>query len=54
MWGDGDRICPLAATGRRTHELVKGSRLVVVNGGPHGVNWTHADDVNRALLEFLK
>jgi hypothetical protein len=25
----------------------------VVPGGPHGLTWTHADAVNRALLEFL-
>jgi pimeloyl-ACP methyl ester carboxylesterase len=51
--GDADRILPLAATGTRTHEVVKGSRLVAVEGGPHGLNWTHADTVNRALLNFL-
>lgn len=51
--GDADRILPLAATGTRTHELVKGSRLVVVEGGPHGLTWTHAEKVNRALLNFL-
>jgi non-heme chloroperoxidase len=51
--GDADRILPLAATGKRTNELVKGSRLVVVEGGPHGLNWTHAETVNRALLDFL-
>jgi non-heme chloroperoxidase len=52
--GDDDRILPLAATGRRTHEAVKGSRLVVVKGGPHGLNWTHAEEVNRELLAFLQ
>ena len=52
--GDDDRILPLAATGKRTHEAVKGSRLVVVKGGPHGLNWTHAEEVNRELLAFLK
>jgi non-heme chloroperoxidase len=52
--GDTDRILPLAATGTRTHELVKGSQLVVVQGGPHGLNWTHAEEVNRALLGFLR
>jgi non-heme chloroperoxidase len=51
--GDVDRILPLAASGKRTHELVKGSRLVVVEGGPHGLNWTHAEEVNHALLGFL-
>jgi len=51
--GDADRILPLAATGKRTAELVKGSRLVVVPGGPHGLNWTHAQEINRELLDFL-
>lgn len=51
--GDADRILPIDSTGKRTHELVKGSRLVVVEGGPHGLNWTHADQVNRELLDFL-
>ncbi len=51
--GDDDRIVPLAASGQRTHELVKGSRLVVVKGAPHGLNWTHAKEMNRELLDFL-
>lgn len=51
--GDADRILPLTATGERTPGFVKGSRLVVVPGGPHGLNWTHAGDVNRELLSFL-
>lgn len=52
--GDADRIVPFAASGKRTHELVRGSRLVVVEGGPHGITWTHAGRVNRELLDFLK
>lgn len=51
--GDADRILPIDATGKRTHELVKGSRLLVIEGGPHGLNWTHAEQVNRELLDFL-
>jgi non-heme chloroperoxidase len=51
--GDSDRIVPFAASGKRTHELIEGSRLVVVEGGPHGLNWTHAAELNRALLDFL-
>jgi len=51
--GDDDRILPLAVTGKRTQESVKGSRLVVIKGGPHGLNWTHAEEVNRELLAFL-
>ncbi|HWN81418.1 MAG TPA: alpha/beta hydrolase, partial [Candidatus Udaeobacter sp.] len=51
--GDSDRIVPLAVSGQRTHALIQGSQLVVIEGGPHGLNWTHAEEVNRALLEFL-
>jgi pimeloyl-ACP methyl ester carboxylesterase len=51
--GDSDRILPLSATGKRTPEFVKGSKMVVVEGGPHGLNWTHAEQVNRELLNFL-
>ena len=51
--GDADGIVPLAASGKRTPEFVKDSRLVVVKGGPHGLNWTHAEEVNRELVSFL-
>ncbi|HEY7041185.1 MAG TPA: alpha/beta hydrolase [Methylomirabilota bacterium] len=51
--GDADRIVPIEASGRPSHELVRGSRLVVVEGGSHGLLWTHADTVNHELVEFL-
>ena len=51
--GDSDRIVPLEVSGRRTHQAVKGSRLVVLKDAPHGLNWTHAEELNAALLEFL-
>jgi non-heme chloroperoxidase len=52
--GDDDRIVPLAAAGQRTAKLVEGAKLVVIKGGPHCVTWTHADEVNAALLAFLE
>jgi pimeloyl-ACP methyl ester carboxylesterase len=52
--GDADRILPFASTGKRTPEFVKGSKLVVVQGGPHGCNWTHASHVNQVLLDFVQ
>jgi non-heme chloroperoxidase len=51
--GDSDRILPIAASGRRTAQLIKGAQLVVVKDGPHCITWTHAEEVNRELLEFL-
>jgi pimeloyl-ACP methyl ester carboxylesterase len=51
--GDADRILPIEATGIRTHQAVRGSHLVVVGGAPHGLLWTHAENVNHELLQFL-
>jgi non-heme chloroperoxidase len=52
--GDADRVLPFSSSGKRIPEFVKGSRLAVIAGAPHGLNWTHAEEVNRELVEFLK
>ncbi len=51
--GDADRIVPIDASGARTAKLVKGARLVIVKDGPHCIGWTHAEEVNSALVDFL-
>jgi non-heme chloroperoxidase len=33
--------------------LIKEMELVVIADGPHAISWTHADQVNDALLRFL-
>jgi non-heme chloroperoxidase len=53
LQGDADRILPIAATGLRTAKLIKGARMVVVKDGPHCITWTHAEEVNSELLNFL-
>ena len=52
--GDADRILPITASGLRTAKLIKGARLSVVKDGPHCITWTHAEQVNGELLEFLR
>lgn len=52
--GDADGIVPLEGSGQRTHEAIPGSKLVVIEGGPHGLNVSHADEFNEALIDFLK
>ncbi len=51
--GDADQVLPLDKTGRRLPGLVNDLQLVVIEGGPHAIPWTHADQVNMALLSFL-
>ena len=52
--GSADQIVPIDASGKRTAALIPGAQLHVVENGPHGLNWTHATEVNTALLTFLK
>jgi pimeloyl-ACP methyl ester carboxylesterase len=51
--GDADQVLPLDKTGKRLPGLIEDVQLVVIEGGPHAIPWTHADQVNRALLDFL-
>lgn len=52
--GDADAIVPVEISGQKSHEQIAGSKLVVIKGGPHGFNATHAEEFNEALLHFLK
>jgi non-heme chloroperoxidase len=52
--GDADQVLPLDKTASRLPELIKDVHLVVVEGGPHAIPWTHADQVNTALLDFIR
>lgn len=51
--GDSDGTVPFEGSGARTHAAIAGSELHVVAGGPHGINVSHADEFNAALLAFL-
>jgi non-heme chloroperoxidase len=52
--GSQDRVLPPDATGRRLPALVKNLRHVEIENGPHNIGWTHADELNRELLAFLR
>ncbi|GAC1328589.1 MAG: bromoperoxidase [Mycobacteriales bacterium] len=51
--GDSDAIVPFEASGKLTAEQIGGAELVVITGGPHGINASHVQDFNQALLAFL-
>ncbi|WP_017581293.1 alpha/beta fold hydrolase [Nocardiopsis valliformis] len=53
LHGTADNILPVDATARRFRELLPQARYVEVENAPHGLLWTHADEVNTALLDFL-
>ena len=52
--GDADQVLPMDKTGKRLPGLIKDMQLTVVEGGPHAIPWTHAAQVNTALLDFIR
>src|SRR6266702_4135594 len=54
LHGDADQVLPLDKTAGRLPALIKDVQLIVVEGGPHAIPWTHAAQVNTALLGFIR
>jgi len=53
MQGSQDRVLPREATGDRLPALIRDVHRVVIEGGPHAIIWTHAGQINQALLDFI-
>ncbi|MGY2461291.1 alpha/beta fold hydrolase [Vreelandella sulfidaeris] len=53
LHGDSDGIVPFEVSGKRAQELLPNAQTEVIKGGPHGLNATHPDEFNRALITFL-
>ncbi|MFK4225872.1 alpha/beta fold hydrolase [Streptomyces sp. NPDC019890] len=53
LHGTADNILPIDATGRPFHKALPQASYVEVEGAPHGLLWTHGEEVNQALLTFL-
>jgi non-heme chloroperoxidase len=53
LHGTADNILPIDATARRFRQALPEAQYVEIEGAPHGLLWTHADEVNTALRSFL-
>ncbi len=53
LHGTADRILPIDATARAFHQRLPQATYVEIDGAPHGLLLTHAEEVNNALLSFL-
>ena len=51
--GTEGRILPFESTAKRLPDLVSDPTLIPVAGGPHNIGWTHPEECNKALLDFL-
>ncbi|MEQ3549667.1 alpha/beta hydrolase [Pseudonocardia nematodicida] len=54
LHGTADNILPIDATARRFHKALPEAEYVEIEDAPHGLLWTHADEVNAALLSFVR
>ncbi len=51
--GTADNILPIDHTARRLAKLLPDARYIEIEGAPHGMLWTHSNEINAALLAFL-
>ena len=54
LHGTADRILSLEGQGRRLHAALPDAHYQEIDGGPHVMSATHAEEVNAALLAFLR
>jgi non-heme chloroperoxidase len=52
--GDDDQIVPIADSAMLSSKIVKGAKLKIYKGAPHGLCTTHKNLVNEDLLAFIK
>lgn len=51
--GDADQVVPIKPSGEQAASIVKDSRYEVIKGAPHGLVFTHTEEVNKILIDFL-
>jgi non-heme chloroperoxidase len=54
LQGDDDQIVPIGASAMLSSKLVKGARLKVYPGAPHGMCSTLKDQINAELFAFFR
>jgi non-heme chloroperoxidase len=53
MHGTADGNVPIDLTSRQLAKMLPSATYIEVEGAPHGMLWTHSEEINRALLDFL-
>ncbi|WP_207482329.1 alpha/beta fold hydrolase [Arenibaculum pallidiluteum] len=54
LHGDRDASAPIEITGRPAAALIPGARLMVYEGAPHGLYFTHKERLNQDLTHFIR
>ena len=51
--GDDDKVVPIATAGDQAAKGIPNSEYHIIEGAPHGLNVTHAEELNQILINFL-
>jgi non-heme chloroperoxidase len=54
LHGEDDQIVPVKNSAVKSAQLIKGAKEIYYPGAPHGITATHQDQINAALLAFIK
>ncbi|HYG17806.1 MAG TPA: alpha/beta hydrolase [Ohtaekwangia sp.] len=52
--GEADKTVPIDATAKRAAEMIRDNRLLVYDGAPHGLFYTHRARLNADLAAFIQ
>jgi non-heme chloroperoxidase len=53
MHGTADQNAPIDLTSRQLAKMLPSATYIEIEGAPHAMFWTHAEEINKALLDFL-
>ncbi len=51
--GDADKTVPIEASGERTAQMLPNAQYLVYEGAPHGLFYTHKEQLNEDLIAFI-
>jgi non-heme chloroperoxidase len=51
--GDSDKIVPMEASAERTVQILPSAQYLVYAGAPHGLFYTHREQLNKDLVAFI-
>jgi non-heme chloroperoxidase len=54
LHGEDDQVVPVKSSAHKSTKLIKGAKEIYYPGAPHGITATHQNEINKALLDFLK
>ncbi|MDO6388715.1 alpha/beta hydrolase [Pontibacter sp. BT731] len=52
--GDADQIVPIKTSSDQSSKEIRDNKYIKIKGAPHGLFLTHKEELNNALLDFLR